>query len=170
MSPGITKTGIELELLELCERVLEPHGFTVVDLDFHAMGRSLLRVFVERTRRGETPATGTNLDDCSEASRLLDEALEAKPIVTSAFDLEVSSPGLDRRLRTLSDFQKSLGKTVQVRFNRKLEEFGLGAKTTAEVLAADEEALKFSASGREYQIPWQHLKQANAVWQPEVKG
>lgn len=170
MSPGITKTGIELELLELSEQVLEPHGFAVVDLDYHAMRQSLLRVFVERTRRGEVPATGTNLDDCAEASRLLDAALEEKPIVPGSFDLEVSSPGLDRRLRTLGDFQKSLGKTVQVRFTRKLEELGLGAKATAELLEVDEARMKISASGKQYEVPWQHLKQANQVWSPDSES
>jgi ribosome maturation factor RimP len=170
VSEGISKTGIELELLDLCEKVLRPHGFAVVDVDFHPMGRSLVRVFVERQLRGEVEVTGTNLDDCAEASRLLDECLEHSDLIPGGYDLEVSSPGLDRRLRTLGDFQKSVGKTVQFRFTRKLEEFGLGAKTTAELLDVDGQGLKFATSGKRYEVPWQHLKQANMVWSPDAQG
>lgn len=167
MKPGIAKTGVELELLELCSQVLEPHGFVIVDLDFHAMRRSMVRIFVERKRRGDVAATGTNLDDCAEASRLLDETLETKDVINGAYDLEISSPGLDRRLRTLGDFQSSVGKTVQMKFTRKLEELGLGAKTTADLIEANEEALRIAASGKEYRIAWEHLKQANTVWKSD---
>jgi ribosome maturation factor RimP len=163
-SAGIPKSSIELALLELSERLLEPHGFAVVDLDFHLMGTSVLRIFVERKQRDGTLATGTNLDDCAYASRLLDEALEASPLIPGRFDLEVSSPGLERRLRTLEDFKSQVGNTLQLKFQRKLEELGLGAKTTAELMEVDEASLLLKASGKQYRVQWEHLKQANRVW------
>mgnify|MGYP000007276032 CR=1 FL=1 len=114
----------------------------------------------EKQRDG-TLATGTNLDDCACASRLLDEALEASPLIPGRFDLEVSSPGLERRLRTLEDFKSQVGHTLQLKFQRKLDELGLGAKTTAELIEVDEASLLLKASGKQYRVQWEHLKQAN---------
>src|SRR4051812_28499983 len=64
---------------------------------------------------------GITLDDCSEWSHRFDETLEAGDVITHAYSLEVSSPGLDRPLKKLSDFQKFKGERVSVKLFAALE-------------------------------------------------
>src|SRR4051794_16535757 len=92
---SISKTPLELRILSLSENVLEPQGFRVVDVDCRVGHRSLLRIFIERAG-----SQNPTLDDCASASRLLSAQLDTdEEILPGAYDLEVSSPGLDRRLR-----------------------------------------------------------------------
>lgn len=161
MELGIQKEGQEKKFLELCEKTLG-EKFSIVDVDCHVMGRSLLRVFIEpKGQEQDGKAQHTGLEHCSEASRLLDVALETDPVVNGQYDLEVSSPGLDRRVRTYSDFEKNVGSTLELRFIRKLEELGLGAKSTAELVGVDPESIRIKSSGQEYAVPWNLIRQAN---------
>jgi ribosome maturation factor RimP len=66
------------------------------------------RIFIDK-------AGGVSLDDCTAVSRAVSTALDVEDPIDGAYDLEVSSPGLDRPLRTPEHFQKFLGSKVRVR-------------------------------------------------------
>ena len=66
-----------------------------------------LRVFIDK-------AGGIEIDDCQELSEKLEEILDAKNIIADSYILEVSSPGLDRVLKTERDFTREQGKMVEV--------------------------------------------------------
>jgi ribosome maturation factor RimP len=161
---SIAKTEVESKLLALSSALVEPKGFRVVDLDCRVGGRSLLRVFIERTEQKETPVA-VSLENCVEVSRLLGEALENFSEIPGKFDLEVSSPGLDRRLRLQSDFEMSQGQEVQLKLVEKIE--GVGAGCRGLLLSADEEKVSIGVAGKEVAVPWQNIKQANRIWKTE---
>jgi ribosome maturation factor RimP len=100
------------KLMALSEPLLTQLGYELVDLEY-APGRShaVLRVFIDRSE-GAGPSEGVGLDDCERVSHELAALLDVADPVPSAYTLEVSSPGLDRVLRTPAHFQRFLGERI----------------------------------------------------------
>jgi ribosome maturation factor RimP len=87
--------------------VLHDQGLTLVELEWHARaGRSVLRVFVDRPG-------GVAIADCERVSRELGDLLDVSGLIEASYDLEVSSPGLDRQLRSEREYRWAVGKRVQ---------------------------------------------------------
>jgi ribosome maturation factor RimP len=95
-------------LIELLEPALAALGFELADLDAHAGRRGLLRIYIDRTSGGVT------LDDCQRVSEQLGAFLDVEDPLPGSYVLEVSSPGLDRRLRTLAHFERFTGERVKL--------------------------------------------------------
>jgi ribosome maturation factor RimP len=87
-------------------------GLEVVEFIFHSQGRhSLLRIDVDRPG----PA-GVALADCERLSRALDERLDALSFFDAAYELQVSSPGIDRPIRSDDDLRRNSGRQVRVEY------------------------------------------------------
>jgi ribosome maturation factor RimP len=87
---------------------LKNEGLDLVDLIYRYEGRDLiLRILADR------PEGGINLDECARLNRGISETLDEKNILEGSYLLEVSSPGLDRPLKTRSDFLRCLNKKVR---------------------------------------------------------
>jgi ribosome maturation factor RimP len=92
---------------EIIQPVLDDHGLVLVDLEWRPhRPRGVLRVFVDK------PA-GVRVADCERASREIGDVLDVSGVITEAYDLEVSSPGLDRQLRTDREYRWAVGKAVR---------------------------------------------------------
>src|SRR5262245_55215990 len=92
---------------EIIQPVLDAHGLTRVDLDWRpSRPRGVLRVFVDK------PA-GVRIADCERVSREIGDVLDVSGLIGEAYDLEVSSPGLDRQLRTDREYRWAIGKAVR---------------------------------------------------------
>jgi ribosome maturation factor RimP len=94
-----------LSLENLIEPVAAGMGYELVDVQASGSGR-LLRLFIDKPG-------GVNLDDCAALSRQVSRVLEVEGVDYER--LEVSSPGLDRRLRKAGDFERFAGQRVDVR-------------------------------------------------------
>jgi len=97
------RAGIE----NLIEQVVTGLGYELVDIEFSPRGR-LLRVFLDIER-------GITVDDCATVSNQLQRVFEVENIDYDR--LEVSSPGLDRPLKKLADFERFAGEDVQIRLS-----------------------------------------------------
>jgi len=120
-----------VELENLVRPVVEAGGLELVEVGFaREGGRRVLRVTVDREG-------GVDLDAIAAMSERLSRRLDAADAVAGRYSLEVSSPGIERRLRTPRDFARSVGRKVVVK--TALPESG--ARTVTGTLeAADEEA------------------------------
>jgi ribosome maturation factor RimP len=97
----------QLQIEEVVQPVLLDHGLTLVDLEFRPRRpRGVLRLFVDKPG-------GVGIDDCQRVSREVGDVLDASALIEEAYDLEVSSPGLDRQLRKDREFRWAVGKRVQ---------------------------------------------------------
>jgi ribosome maturation factor RimP len=95
------------EIEEVVQPVLLDHGLTLVDLEFRPRRpRGVLRLFVDKPG-------GVGIDDCQRVSREVGDVLDASALIEEAYDLEVSSPGLDRQLRKDREFLWATGKRVR---------------------------------------------------------
>jgi ribosome maturation factor RimP len=99
-------TPLRDKLIALSEPLLAQLGYELVDLEY-APGRAhaVLRVFIDRPE-------GVGLDDCERVSHELAALLDVEDPVPMAYTLEVSSPGLDRVLRTPAHFQRFAGERI----------------------------------------------------------
>ncbi len=122
-----------------CQKIADQLGFELVDvcLDRENTGK-YLRIYIDRPE-------GMDLDGCERYHRAVQPLLEAYD-----YDfLEVSSPGVDRPLKTERDFEKALGSEVEVRFFGSVD----GRKEVTGVLADfDEKVIRLEVPGGNLEI------------------
>jgi len=99
---------IEQQVAEIITPVLEHEAFELVDVEYRSeAGRWVLRVYVDKPG-------GVGLNDCAAVSHRIEDLLEVEEVIAYRYSLEVSSPGLDRRLKRESDFERFRGRMVKV--------------------------------------------------------
>ena len=98
---------IEAEVEKIVEELLENTALELVAVDYVKERDWYLRVFIDKEG-------GVDLDDCQDLSRKPEELLDAQDIIKTSYILEVSSPGLDRELKKPRDFQREMGKDIDV--------------------------------------------------------
>jgi ribosome maturation factor RimP len=134
--------------------VLTGFGIELVDLEFRREGRDwLLRLFIDKPG-------GVTLDDCADVSRELSAILEVEDPIESSYRLEVSSPGLDRPLKTPEDFVRFAGQMVRIKTRSLLDpdQRGHCRKTfVGELLGLDDTQLKLRLVDKRGGIATLHL-------------
>lgn len=106
---------VEGRLVELLRPVVEGLGYELWGVEFVTQqGRNVLRVFIEHDH-------GIGLDDCSRVSHQLSGVLDVEDPIRVPYDLEVSSPGLDRPLFTEDHYVRSLGSLVKIRVRHAVQ-------------------------------------------------
>lgn len=110
----VLATGNRLQAMEqLLERALRALGYVLADFEISNHG-SMLRVFIDKIdEHGSASSAGVTLADCETASRHLQRCLAVEAIDYDR--LEVSSPGLDRKLKKEADFARFVGRRADVR-------------------------------------------------------
>ncbi len=91
---------------DVVQPILRDHGLTLVDLEWCEGRRGILRVAVDKPG-------GVAVEDCERASREIGDVLDVSGLAVTGYDLEVSSPGLERRLRSEREFRWAIGKRVR---------------------------------------------------------
>jgi len=100
----------------IVEPALEAEGYTLVDLEFRREGGAwVLRLFIDK------PDGGITLDDCQKASQLLSPILDVEDIIADRYFMEVSSPGINRRIRKKIDFERFAGTKVKIQLRSPVD-------------------------------------------------
>ena len=95
-------------LIALLEPLLERLGYELVELEYHpARGSARLVLYIDQP-------DGVGLDDCERVSREVSALLDVEDPIPTAYQLEVSSPGFDRVLRTPAHFARFVGSRVHL--------------------------------------------------------
>ncbi len=96
-------------LWELLEPIVVDLGYELIEIEYHPNPNyGVLRLYIDKD-------SGIEVDDCSAVSRQVSAILDVEDPVPGKFNLEVSSPGMDRPLRRLQDFQRFIGEVVKVK-------------------------------------------------------
>jgi ribosome maturation factor RimP len=143
-------------VLKLAEPIAGEFGLEVLELELKGQPpRRLLRVILDSS----TPSRAVTLDDCATVSRRLGDVLEANEAVSGSYLLEVSSPGVNRPLRTPEHFRRVVGDRVRVRFRVPCGDVrGLVARLVA---AEDERLVLESESGTVIETTVDNVERAN---------
>ena len=149
-------------LEQLLERTVGGLGYQLADFEYINNGR-MLRVFIEKQHEvlPGLISGGTTLDDCASVSRQLQRVLEVEGVDYDR--LEVSSPGLDRRLKKAADFARFTGCEAQVRLRRPVN----GRRNfVGTVRAVDGERIGFDFDGGHLDFELADLERARLVPKP----
>ncbi|MBX7249857.1 MAG: ribosome maturation factor RimP [Caulobacteraceae bacterium] len=111
-----TKTAEDRELLELLEPVAQAEGFEIVRLRLMGGNTRRLQIMAERPVDHDI-----GIDECARLSRALSAVLDAADPISGEYALEVSSPGIDRPLTRLEDFETFEGLEARIELDRLAE-------------------------------------------------
>lgn len=140
------------DLVNLLQPVVTAMGYELWGVEYFPKGKaSVLRIYIENE-------SGITLDDCTLVSRQLAGVLDVHDPIRGQYELEVSSPGLDRPLFTLEQFARYQGYQVKIRLRTKLE----GRKNfTGRVDKVNDEMVRIIDDGNVISIPGDEIDKAN---------
>lgn len=142
------------QVRQYAEEIATREGCKLYDLEIVDGGR-ILRVFIDKT------PGGVSIDDCANVSRGLNLRLDVEDAIPGGrYELEVSSPGLDRKLTKLWHFEGAVGRTVQVRFR---EETGAMRTSEGKLKAVAGSRLDFENNKGPYTIEFGNVEKARVV-------
>ena len=132
------------ELAKLLEPTVERLGYELVDLEARLGGKGgLVRVFIDKPG-------GIDLDDCETVSRAVSALLDVEDPVPDNYNLEVSSPGLDRKLTKVEHFQRFEGETVKVQMRIPIAG---RRRFRGTLVSSDDENIVVEVDGEAYSLP-----------------
>lgn len=162
---------LEIERVrEIAERVAASSGLEVVELEFRGGGKSrMLRIFIDKP-------DGVTHEDCANFSREVGTILDVEDVVPgSSYTLEVSSPGLDRKLTRPADFERFTGSRLKLTtrqplngnrfFEGRLESFQDG-RLTLDVSSRRRKAKASDPAPQKLEVEFANIEKANLV--PEI--
>ena len=150
-----------MDVEALVRPVVESAGLELWEATFRKEGgRMVLRVVVDREG-------GVDLDTISEASERLSRRLDLEGFGRGRYELEVSSPGLERPLRQPRHFERSVGTKVKVKTVEPID----GAKVyEGALVSADAEAIVIASDGGELRVVYDGIASARTVFEWKKAG
>jgi ribosome maturation factor RimP len=162
---------VDLEKVQaIVERVAASHGLEVVEVELRGGGKArMLRIFIDKP-------SGVTHEDCANVSREVSTILDVEDAVGSGpYVLEVSSPGLDRKLFRPTDFERFQGSRVKLttrmpvngnrHFEGRLEHFEAG-RLTLDLTAARRKHRSAEGAAQKLEVELANVEKANLV--PEI--
>ena len=141
---------IKQKLTQLAEQVADAHGVEIFDIELLGKGKLLLRVLIDKEG-------GVTLDDCQHFSKSFSALLDVEGPLQGPYNLEVSSPGMDRPLKRLIDFEKNTGKLARIVTADKIDNrnFFIGR-----ISGVDKNIVKLMIKEYEIPIPFDKISKA----------
>lgn len=168
------------------EDVSVREGCTLWDIEFvgSPAGRTL-RVYIDK-QGGQGAEGGVSIDDCSKVSRELNQILDGDDLIPGGnYNLEVSSPGVERTLKEPWHFESAIGKKISVKafaplvqFNPQLQnnkEFERTKQAQGQLLGVDEKNIRLllnETGGSEVavSVPFEQITKAHVLFEFEAPG
>lgn len=144
------------ELGELLEPAINALGFRLWGIEYIPQGRhSMLRVYLDKEG-------GIDIEDCALASRQISSILDVEDPISGEYTLEVSSPGIERTLFKLDQFNEYLGWHVTLKLT---ENFEKRRNFTGQLKAVVDDEVVIIIGDEEYTIPYELIDKASLVSQ-----
>jgi len=141
-------------LLALLQPVVEELGYELWELEYQpGRGNALVRIYLDTEAAG-----GITVDDCERASRAVSEVLDTSDPIPGNYTLEVSSPGLERPLRTARHFAPYVGEQVFVETVHVVDE---RRRFKGVLAAAGPESIEVDVEGRRHVLPLTGIRKAH---------
>lgn len=107
-------SAIEKKVFEVGDKIAEKLNLSIVDAEYKKEDNGkVLRIYIDAEN-------GAGLDECEKFSRAFDEEFDVLDIITEAYTLEISSPGVDRVLKTEREFNHYIGREVEVKLYKAI--------------------------------------------------
>ena len=150
----------EHKLTDMLRPAVEEVGKELLGIEYISAGNnSVLRLFIDHEN-------GIDVDDCAEVSRQVGAILDVEDPINSEFNLEVSSPGLDRPLFDKPHYEAVIGEIIEVKLSIPLN----GRRKFKGVLVAIEnDTLIVTVDGEDYDLVLGNIVKANLVFNHNKK-
>lgn len=141
-------------LWELFEPVVSGMGYELIEIEhFPNPKHGVLRLYIDKEG-------GVDVEDCSAVSRQISALIDVEDPVSGQYNLEISSPGLDRPLRRIKDFQRFAGSLVKIKTVVPMD----GQRNfKGRLLSADEDVLVIETDTEEITMPMSAVDKARVV-------
>ncbi len=150
------KRKVEDILYDISMPILDKYNFEFVDVEYKKEGGQwYLRLFIDKDG-------GITIDDCQLVSEILSDKLDEIDPIEHSYIFEVSSPGIDRPLKTERDYKKNLNKELEVKF---YDSFDGKKSIEATLLDYDDKKVILDYKGKEIEID----KKTIAIMRPLIK-
>jgi ribosome maturation factor RimP len=134
---------------------VEETGKELLGVEFISAGNhSVLRIFIDHEN-------GIDVDDCAEVSRQVGAILDVEDPISSEYNLEVSSPGLDRPLFEKSQYEAVIDETVEVKISMPLNG---RRKFKGKLVAIENDSLIVMVDNEEYELVISNIDKAHLVY------
>ena len=145
---------LESRLTDMLAPAVEAIGYELWGLEFVRAGKhSTLRLFIEHEN-------GVTVDDCAEVSRQVSAVLDVEDPISSEYNLEVSSPGMERPLFKLSHYEMFVGSEIQVK--TRMPQFGQ-RKFKGVLLGVDNGMITLQTTQHEIELMIDNIDKAHLV-------
>ena len=149
---GLSK--LEQRLSEMLNPAVEALGFELLGVEFVCAGKhSILRVYIDHEN-------GINVDDCADVSHQVSAVLDVEDPINTEYNLEVSSPGMDRPLFKEAHYAQVVGETVAVRMALPLDN---RRNFKGKLLACENGTLTIEVDGEQFKLPFSGIEKGNLV-------
>lgn len=146
------KDSVERTVTNLVQEVLRPTPYDLYDVEAGKEGGDyILRIFIDSE-------TGIDLNDCEEVTHLLNDPLDKLDPINGPYLLEISSPGVERRLKTASHFEKVLGKQIHLKCYKPVAGH---REHTATLTAVTPTTITISSQDATAEIAFDNIAKAN---------
>jgi len=153
---GMGRATDKPSLIALLEPPLRSMGYELVDLDLRVGRNGLLRLYIDAVG-------GVTVDDCQDVSRQIGALLDVEDPLPGSYVLEVSSPGFDRRLRTVEHFERFMNEEVRIQLTHAQD----GRKRLrGRLCGVDNGTVSVLVDGSEWQLRLEDIATANLIPQP----
>ncbi len=147
-------TGLERQLTEMLESPVEAAGYELVGLEFIRAGEhSTLRIYIDSEN-------GINVDDCAEVSHQVGAVLDVEDPISVIYNLEVSSPGLERPLFKTEHYQQFIGHEVNVVLKMAM---GNRRKWKGVIHSVDGDTILITVEGQNEEFALSNISKANLI-------
>lgn len=161
-APAKTSQGKAAEVERLIAPSLEAMGYDIVRILLSGSRRARLQIMAER-RDG----SAMSLDDCAAVSRAVGALLEVEDPLHGPYDLEVSSPGIDRPLTRLDDFTRFAGFEARVQIGTPI---GGRRRWRGRLLGVDGDRVRLATEEGEIDLPFTGIDKAKLVLTDDLLG
>lgn len=146
------KNNTEAIVWQLIEPILNETVYDIYDVEYQREGAEwYLRVFIDKEG-------GVNLDDCEKVTDLINDPLDDLDPITEPYFLEVSSPGIERRLKSITHFEKAIGEKIRLKTYAKVENRKEWVGILQEIT---DDAVILNVEGETLAVPFDMVAKAN---------
>ncbi len=135
---------------ELLEPILEERGLQLVDIELTKGANPTLRIFIYNPE-------GTSIEDCEWVSRRIGALLDVEDLIPSSYVLEVSSPGLERKLKHKEEFNIFKGRNIKIITKCPIDERNV---FKGKLEGIEKDKVKIEEEGKKIEIPYEEISKA----------